>query len=99
MNKQNAKDYLPIIQAWAEGKTIQFRQSSGWKDINEDEVAFALPPHHYRVKPEPQEVWVNKIGRDLYAHPSEKAAKENASSPISLYEYVAKRFVEAGEET
>ena len=33
MNKDTAKDYLPLVQALAEGKTIQlFSDCDGWED-------------------------------------------------------------------
>lgn len=52
MTRENAKDLLPIIQAFAEGKTIEFRNSLGvWIDC--DGVMFNWPPKDYRIKPEP----------------------------------------------
>ena len=35
MDKNNAKDYLPLIQALAEGKTIQIKDDDG--NWNKDE--------------------------------------------------------------
>lgn len=53
MNRQQAKDLLPIIQAFAEGKTIEFKNTFGdW--INCDEVMFNWPTKDYRIKPEPK---------------------------------------------
>lgn len=52
MNRQEAKELLPIIQAFAEGKTIEFKSAFGnWTDCNE--VLFNYPPKDYRIKPEP----------------------------------------------
>lgn len=58
MNKDNAKDYLPLVQALAEGKVIQVTMDAGrsWKDV--DSTDFAMSPNWYRIKPEPREVWV-----------------------------------------
>ena len=54
MNKNNAKDFLPMVQALADGKTIQFYTGS-WVDLSsEDETSFALPLERYRIKPEPK---------------------------------------------
>lgn len=57
MNKDNAKDYLPLVQGLAEGKTIQKRK---WIDVNQwewrdtDEVDFfRYKPSELRIKPEP----------------------------------------------
>lgn len=59
MNKNNAKDFLPFVQALAEGKTIQIKDSfdGSWKDI-EDGVNFGFDPEHYRIKPETTKWWV-----------------------------------------
>ena len=51
MTRKEAKELLPIIQAFAEGKTIQYEASDGWIDLD------ALYPHSdilskYRIKPE-----------------------------------------------
>ena len=52
MNKQNAHLYLPLIQALAEGKTIECQNTeSTWaKPV---EPKFFRPPENYRIKPEP----------------------------------------------
>jgi len=55
MNKENAKDYLPLLQAFADGKTLQKRISGfleyRWEDVLDP--IFSDPPHYYRIKPEP----------------------------------------------
>ena len=59
MKRQQAKELLPIIQAFAEGKIIQSRRINGmWIDL---EMKTALniislidQPQNYRIKPEPQ---------------------------------------------
>ena len=54
MTREEAKELLPIIQAWAEGKTIQVQtDSKSWSDITKD----LYPCNHpslYRIKPEPK---------------------------------------------
>lgn len=55
MNKDNAKDYLPLIQALAEGKTIQCRNehdANTWYDFHT--INFTYSPSFYRIKPEPK---------------------------------------------
>ena len=57
MTREEAKELLPIIQAFTEGKTIQWKDGLGrWLDLsNEDaEVNFNDCPSHYRIKPEPK---------------------------------------------
>ena len=54
MKRQQAKELLPIIQAFAEGKTIQYYYGDNWVDISPDwAVDFSDNPSHYRIKPEP----------------------------------------------
>ena len=65
MNKQNAKDYLPLVQAMAEGKTIQWKSDEGfWDDIHEIEFCMYDDPECYRIKPEPRtfEMWLTPPG-------------------------------------
>lgn len=51
MTIEEAKKFLPIIQAYAEGKTIQVNYSStGWKDSYL--LSFNGSPSSYRIKPE-----------------------------------------------
>ena len=59
MNKDNAKDFLPLVQALADGKTIQYRAggtSNPWMDMNLalNGIAFSSPRECYRIKPEPR---------------------------------------------
>lgn len=55
MNSTNAKDYLPLVQALAEGRVIQvfkWRHSGlrEWEDIGDP--SFMDYPAEYRIKPE-----------------------------------------------
>lgn len=53
MNREQAKELLPIIQAFADGKTVQFKNSfEDWIDC--DNIMFNRPPKDYRIKPEPK---------------------------------------------
>lgn len=57
MNRSQAKKLLPFIQAFAEGKTIQFKWPNGaWVDIGKRcGINFTLligNPQNYRIKPE-----------------------------------------------
>ena len=56
MNKDNAKDYLPLVQALAEGKTIEYRDSDdAWIDC--ESPTFNQHSSRYRIKPEPKKAW------------------------------------------
>ena len=52
MTREQAKELLPIIQAWVEGKNIQFLSDGEWQDINQAD--FTCYPDKYRIKPEPR---------------------------------------------
>ena len=57
MTRKNAKELLPIIQAFAEGKSIQRINSLGeWSDVTGD-VLFYCNPEDYRIKPEPESTY------------------------------------------
>ena len=63
MTKQNANLYLPLLQALADGKTLQCKDITGeWSDLLN--VTLAQEPQHYRIKPEPRvwKVWVDQYG-------------------------------------
>lgn len=79
MNKDTARDYLPLVQALADGKVIQYKfqkcdHSYGWMDL-ESAVDFCMPAEFYRIKPEPREVWVNEYPNYIYSiYPSKDLA-------------------------
>ena len=52
MTRKEAKEMLPIIQAYAEGKTIQFLDGGKWLD--EYETDFHESTYKYRITPEPK---------------------------------------------
>lgn len=56
MIREQAKELLPIIQAFAEGKVIQYRNAEcEWEDMPIGaNLSFAHAPSEYRIKPEPK---------------------------------------------
>ena len=51
MKRTNAKELLPIIKAFSEGKTIQYSNNDKkWVDI--ESPSFNYEPSLYRIKPE-----------------------------------------------
>lgn len=95
MKQSEAKDFLPIIEAWAEGKTLQFKaySSDRWVDVSGDDcVAFATDPSRFRIKPEPRKFYAieYKCGSVAYMC-STKEARDVFNStgrgkPITLME-------------
>lgn len=53
MDRKQAKELLPIIQAFAEGKTILVQEDIDWRYLGDD-ADFNLNPLRYRIKPEPK---------------------------------------------
>lgn len=55
MNRKEAAELLPIIQAFSEGKVIQVEQKNGWVDADWANVSFDdYLSYKYRIKPEPK---------------------------------------------
>ena len=54
MTREQAKELLPIIQAFAEGKTIDIYNNREWKDLMIGSIKFDCKPSCYRIKPEPK---------------------------------------------
>ena len=52
ITRENAKELLPIIKAYSEGKKIQFFNGIEW--IDKEIIYFDSEPHRYRIKPEPK---------------------------------------------
>lgn len=89
MNREQAKELLPIIQAFAEGKIIQSRRINGmWIDL---EMKTALniislidEPQKYRIKPEPkyrpfknkEECWQEMLKHKPFGWIEDKEANE-----------------------
>lgn len=53
MNREQAKEILPIIQAFIDGKQIQHLYNK-WEDIENLTSDLIINPELYRIKPEPK---------------------------------------------
>ena len=62
MNKENAHEYMPLVQALADGKTIQENYFKRWCDTRNPN--FNMDVSFYRIKPEPRmfEMWLTPEG-------------------------------------
>ena len=101
MNREEAKELLPIIQAFAEGKEVQCKDGMG-----EWHHECATDPHfsnnEWRIAPEPEVVYVNKLSGLCggQARMYSTVLEANKAAPLgggSDYVYIAKKFIEAGE--
>jgi len=60
MTRDEWKERLPLIQAFVEGKTIQYLDiGHGWVNVPSD-LGIRLNDNisNYRIKPEPKVIWV-----------------------------------------
>ena len=71
MTREEAKELLPIIQAFAEGKTIQYKADHGeWTDLKTDLMCGIAESFRYRIKPKyrpfktQEECW-----QEMHQHP------------------------------
>ena len=102
MNKERAKELLPVIQAFAEGKEIQYRQINYPEGEWHDTLAPTWSPNcQYRIKPEPFERWlvVNSRGTVVVAYEDVASANKGAianfeAGPFPPYNVVHVREVE-----
>ena len=52
MTREEAKELMPVIKAFADGKDVETKTGSGWMSI--ENMSFAGKPDSYRIKPEPK---------------------------------------------
>lgn len=85
MTREEAKELLPIIQAYAEGKTIQyFDKDLNWQDFDDHSFSGCIS---YRIKPEPKyrpfktkaECW-----KEMGKHPSFGWLKNKKNGDFAL---------------
>ena len=92
LTREEAKEMLPIIQAWADGKTVDWYDPEiGWR-LSGFTLDFDKKPNFYRIKPEPkyrpfktrEECW-----EEMHKHPDFGWIKVNVTSE---YEQVVRVF-------
>lgn len=99
MDKHNAHLFLPLVQAFVDGKTIQKNIGLGadelWLNVV-GSLSFANNPEDYRIKPEPLECWVNVYDDGgLLLFDDENEARKYANDRVAR---VAVRMIEAPEQ-
>ena len=75
MDREQAKQRVPIIQAFADGEDIQFDSLDGWVDITGPE--FSQPAKRYRIKPKPREFWA--LPREMIALDDDDCARPGSN--------------------
>lgn len=87
MNRQQVKELLPIIQAYAEGKQIEIKTKEGksWSTLEEDDIQYLdFKKCDFRIKPEPkfrpfnnkEECWKEMLRHNPLGWFKDKKAKE-----------------------
>jgi hypothetical protein len=97
MTKDQAKELIPIMQAWVDGKVIQYRDRMrndvGWTEST-PYPTLEFNPHlfEYRIKPEPQHIWrVSYEFGDTYDYSSKEPAMkrmQNSGHKLKLTHFV-----------
>ena len=91
MDRERAKELLPIIEAYAEGKVVQWRADfDEWTDDDNFNPDLHLD---YRIKPEPREWWIC-YSFDSDANPSVYDCASTSEKCVDHYhEYIKVREV------
>lgn len=93
MNRDQAKQVLPLITAYAEGKTIQQRKFNGWQDIDQLDF-FTYSIENFRIKPEPKVFYINKYsGSPYWGRPCSSAEEAAKLATLNATE-IAIKFIE-----
>lgn len=101
MNRERMKELLPVMKAYAEGKTVEYRiisSPAGARWATTSNPAWA-EGFDYRVKKEPRTVWVlfNKNGYRMTVREDEALARSDKAeheitfkggAPYSLVKFV-----------
>jgi hypothetical protein len=66
MTREHAKELLPIITAFAEGKNVQTLSfENEW--ITTGDMTFQGPKDDYRIAPKPRKVWINEYPNECFS--------------------------------
>lgn len=95
MTRDEAKQFLPIIQAYADGETIQVKGHDG-KWFDNDQINFTSKPNTYRIKPKPQVIYVNVYPANTggYSYDTREMAKRYCTP-----HGITKKFIEVMDES
>jgi len=94
MTPERARELLPIIQAYAEGKTIQHKACGEWVDSWKPDWSFP----EYRIKPEPKVIYVNEYeeGRRFFETKLEALDGPNSCGDGAILRKAVK-YIEASD--
>lgn len=91
MTREEAARLAPLIAAFVEGKTIQYKSySAGWIDTKDPQFSARI---EYRIKPDPPKVLYVLFGPDDKPYPN-WTPQIRTSPPAPLEDMKYKKFVE-----
>lgn len=80
MNRDDTTEAIKVMQAWADGKTVQVSVNGEWRSIAPwEELGWSWDRFEYRIKPEPRVVYglvdhQGRLGSGLYNEADAKSA-------------------------
>ena len=92
MTREEAKELLPIIQAYAEDKEIELLVNNEW--VKMTNPGFTFSPENYRIKPEPkyrpfktkEECWNEMLKHQPFGWLKEKENKKEMAHIGRIYD-------------
>ena len=101
MTRERAKELLPIIQAYAEGKKLQFKVvgHENWHDIDDEDGISEGTRYEYRIKPEEDTeiTSIEELKEAIFAKKQEISSRGGNAS-LFLYITISKNMVKDIEE-
>lgn len=96
--REETKRRIAVMQAWVEGKKVEYRnrvhKTSVWR--NEVDPAWDWDTYDYRIAPEPKVIWVNEYPGGLSTSWGSKDQAEKMSDQSRAIR-IAVRYVEQPE--
>jgi len=72
MNREETKKAIEVMQAYVDGKVVEYFAFDAWFPVNQP--GWSFNDTKYRIKPEPREYWVNVYPGGIYVYKSKEDA-------------------------
>lgn len=88
MNRDRLRELLPIMQAYVDGKTVQYKYVSGtspgsWHDVTQQAVNWHDSSVVWRIKPEVREYYCIRYADGSESH--DGASKDTVEGIVAVY--------------
>ena len=101
MTRERAKELLPIIQAYAEGKKLQYKVVGydDWHDVDDEDGINEGTRYEYRIKPEEDAeiTSIEELKEAIFSKKQEISSRGGDTS-LCLYITISKNMMKALEE-